>query len=106
MSGSVVWATVVGLLLGCVIGVAGMGALLLPVQFKLEQDQIRSKQELLEMEEQRNHALEKFEDAEAKRQQGVIVQQRQTLENRQWAKRYADKVSELEEANRKLKLKP
>jgi hypothetical protein len=50
MQGSVVWATVISLLLGCVIGVAAMGAFLLPVQFKLEQEQLASKQQLIEME--------------------------------------------------------
>ena len=56
MSGSVVWATVVGLLLGCVIGVATMGAALLPMQFKLQQEPAGSKAVRMEMEERNNAA--------------------------------------------------
>ena len=107
MQGSVVWATVVSLLLGCVIGVAAMGAFLLPVQFKLEQDQLASKQQLIEMENQRNDALQQLEDALSKQMLAVQKQQQLAKEKKQLELQYADAVNKLAETQRDLlKKKP
>ncbi len=102
MRGSVVWATVISLLLGCVIGCAAMGAFLLPIQFKLQEDQLASRQQLIDMETQRNDALQQLEDARAKQMRAVQMQQQAAKESKLWEQKYADAVSKLTDAQRQL----
>jgi hypothetical protein len=107
MQGSVVWVTVISLLLGCVIGVATMGGFLLPIQYKLEQEQLASKQQLIEMENERNDALQQLEDARAKQLLALQMQQQTAKEKKQLELQYADAVHQLEETQRQLlKKKP
>jgi hypothetical protein len=106
MNSSVVWATVIGLLLGCVIGVAAMGSLLLPVQFKLEEEKAALKEETLMLELERNDAQAKAENAEAlqHKAEGTAIQLRK--EKKDWELRYNEAVQKLGEAQRKLQAKP
>jgi hypothetical protein len=107
MQGSVIWATVISLLLGCVVGVAAMGGLLLPIQYKLEQEQLASKQQLIEMENERNDALQQLEDARAKQMRAVQMQQQTAKEKKQLELQYADAVHKLAETQQQLlKKKP
>jgi hypothetical protein len=102
MRGSVMWATMVSLLLGCVLGCAAMGAFLLPIQFKLQEDQLAAKQQLIDMETQRNDALQQLEDARAKEQFAVRIQQQTAKEKKQLDLKYADAIRKLEETQRQL----
>jgi hypothetical protein len=107
MRGSVVWATVISLLLGCVIGCAAMGAFLLPVQFQLQEEQLAAKQQLIEMENERNDALQMLEDARAKQQLAVQRQQQAAKESKLWEQKYTDAVRLLGEAQKQpLNKKP
>jgi uncharacterized protein HemX len=106
MSGSVVWATVVGLVLGCVIGVAGMGVFLLPIQFKLQQEKLAGQQAQQEAEEQQIQDAKVLENALNRQRKAEAQVQQLAKEKKQLELRYAAAILERDEALHKLQTKP